>query len=90
MVEDPTTISYTLVSYYQNVLNNWGSFDQVAQYTLLNLIPRVITNDHNIMLNKIFLKEETKEALFQMHSDKALNPYGFKAFFLSEMMTLSR
>ena len=48
---------------------------------MLKEIPRLITVEDNLSLNKPFTLEEIKTSLFNLNPNKSLGPDGFQAFF---------
>jgi hypothetical protein len=80
-VEDQNDICGVAKGYFDNLFKSATS----AEEEVTGLMKVCVTNDDNQQLTRDFNKEEFKEALFSMHSDKApgpdgLNPEFYKKF----------
>lgn len=86
MEENPTKIAEVFVDYFENILNNFESSNRSAQEKMLKAIPRIITEEDNLPLNKPFTLEEIKSTLFNINPDKCPRPKRFQAFLFSKML----
>lgn len=71
LIEDPKGVAMELVSFFQNILNNWSNSDLCSQQHMLANIPKVITEEDDKMLTCKFTLEEIREAVHQLHPEKA-------------------
>lgn len=72
------------VDYFKDILNSYGSSNQIAQEEMLKEKPKIITTEDNKSLNKPFSRQNMKTTLFNINLDKSPRPDGFQAFFFQK------
>ena len=68
-------------SFFAKLLEELDLDGEAAQGEVLRHIPKVITEEHNLMLMKPIELEEVEVAVKQMANDKAPGPDGFTTNF---------
>ena len=81
MISEPSKLNDELIKYFRECLNNYDTSDLCTQREMLQGIPKIISDDDNIFLNKPFTLEEIKAALFSINPDKSPARKVFKHFF---------
>lgn len=81
LVETRGEIEEVLVNHFSSVLKEDRVYrhNEIAQIT--GLIPRLVTREHNDLLNKAISMQEVEEAVNQIELGKALGPDGFTSNF---------
>lgn len=82
--DNPELIAKSVVEYFETILNNSEGSKWTKENKFLKHIPKLISKEHNLMLNKKLTLEEVELALFQMGPDKAPGPDGFPAHFFQK------
>ena len=77
-------IAGIFVNYFKGILNNQQSSNLAAQSRLLKVIPKIVSQEDNIDLNKPITLEEVRKTVFEMNPDKSPGPDGFQAFFFQK------
>ncbi|XP_026447948.1 uncharacterized protein LOC113348402 [Papaver somniferum] len=78
IINDQSQIADTLVKHFQQ---KFEAQDVDVSEKLLDVIPSVITDEYQEMLDSIPTTEETKKVVFEMDSDSAPGPDGFPGSF---------
>jgi hypothetical protein len=78
-----------LCSVAKNYFDTLFSGNTGISNSILNYVPETITEDDNIMLLAPFKKEEFREALFQMNSNKSPGPDGLNPAFYKRFWDIS-
>lgn len=81
MTSEESKIKQEVVEFYNGLLTIDQRNNPKARDKILQGIPKLITNQHNKVLQKHLTKEEVKEIIFIMDPDKALGTYGFPTGF---------
>lgn len=70
-----------IVTFYKNLQTNDQPKDLNEAQSLLQNMPKLLTNKDNESLTTAFSDEEVYEAIFKMGKDKTPGPYGFSPRF---------
>jgi hypothetical protein len=71
---------------FKTSIRDFASIDRSILDSILNYVPKTITEQDNNMLMASFGKEEFSMDLFQMNSDKSPWPRWFQPVFLQEIL----
>ncbi|XP_060202972.1 uncharacterized protein LOC132631414 [Lycium barbarum] len=71
-------ISNSAIRHFKRIFNLPGP---AVDDNIFSCIPKIITDDDNIMLPKILIEEEIKDAIFDMSSTSSAGPDGFNGMF---------
>ena len=74
---NPSEIANTLVTHFQNLLNNYKGSNLEAQSKMLRFIPKQVTAEDNNFLNRPITLEEVHMVFFSMNPDKSPGPDDF-------------
>ena len=74
---NPSEIANTLVTHFQNLLNNYEGSNLEAQSKMLRFIPKLVTKEDNNFLNRPITLEEVRMVVFSMNPNKSLGLDGF-------------
>ena len=77
IVESQEELETTLKSYFSKLLQEPKRDREEAQREVLSHIPKIITEDHNQILEKAIEMVQVENAVKQMAKDKAPGPDGF-------------
>lgn len=84
IIEDHVQIKKEITTFFSNLLNNLDGSQLSEQKQLLEVIPKIITDEQNQNLNERIKLEEVFQALNQLPSGKAPGPDGFLADFFKK------
>ena len=87
-VEEPQQIADMAISFFHDLLSDELKYDQhywePLKTELETLIPKLVTEDDNLMLQDIPNEEEIKNAVFSIDPNSSAGPDGFSAMFFQK------
>ncbi|XP_022857582.1 uncharacterized protein LOC111378580 [Olea europaea var. sylvestris] len=78
VLSTPTDIQTSTIVFYQDLLS---ATPQPLDHIRSDVIPRLLTVDDNLALNRPPLMHEVREAIFSIDADSVAGPYGFSSLF---------